>query len=219
MTTKDQLELKALEETTEYDRKNRRVIANYPFCKDPSILTDNYEQAFQLARGLEKRLIRCGMLEAYNAVLRDMLERQCLRLLTEEELENWRGLINYVSHHGVEKPKSSTTPLRIVANSSLDSNWSGNSYNSCLVKGPNAVTPHLEVLCTWRVLEFCASPETSLEVGETPGEIPDLRAVPRPLWGPACGPRASDSQGLRPEGVPGHLPRDCRGPTQGQLLQ
>ena len=130
-----------LEKTTEYDRENKRVIANYPFCKDPSVLTDNYEQAVQQARGLEKRLIRCGMLEAYNAVLRDMLERQCLRLLTEEELENWRGLINYVSHHGVEKPKSSTTPLCIVANSCrllhaccvmpcflCNSHWSRNIY-------------------------------------------------------------------------------------------
>ena len=153
MTAKDGVELAALEKNTYYDKELQRVVTNYPFRRDPSVLTDNYAQAVQLARGLEKRLIKSGMLEAYNAQLREMLERECLRLLTEEELKNWDGLINYVSHHGVEKPQSGSTPLRIVANSSLDNNWSGASYKSCLIKGPNALTPLLEVLCTFRFLE------------------------------------------------------------------
>merc|ERR1712015_527754 len=83
-----------------------------------------------------------------------MLERECLRILSLDEMEKWKGLVNYVSHHGVDKPASGSTPLRIVANSSLDNNWSGNSYNSCLIKGPNAPTPLLEVLYTFRFLEF-----------------------------------------------------------------
>ena len=75
MSTRDGVELKALEENTHYDREQKKVITNYPFKKDPSVLTDNYDQAVQLARGLEKRLIRSGMLEAYNEQLRDMLTR------------------------------------------------------------------------------------------------------------------------------------------------
>ena len=49
------------------------------------------------------------------------------------------------------KPGSTTTPLRIVSNSSLDNNGSGHSYNGCLAKGPNALTPLLlEVVTTFR---------------------------------------------------------------------
>ena len=63
------------------------------------------------------------------------------------------GHINCISHHGVAKPGSTTTPLRISSNSSLDNNGSGNSYNGCLAKGPNALTPLLEVVTTFRSYE------------------------------------------------------------------
>ena len=65
-------------------------------------------------------------------------------------MKDWEGAINYISHHGVPKPGSTTTPLRFVSNSSLNSNGSGHSYNSLLAKGPNALTPLLEVLVTFR---------------------------------------------------------------------
>ena len=75
--------------------------------------------------------------------------------MSKEELDNWKGLTNYVSHHAVLKPGSTTTPVRFVSNSSLDNNWSGVSYNDCLVKGPNALTPLREVLTTWRTYQHC----------------------------------------------------------------
>ena len=58
--------------------------------------------------------------------------------------------MNYISHHAVFKDKESSTPFCIVSNLSLDNNNLGNSYNGCLAKGPNSLTPLLEVLVTWR---------------------------------------------------------------------
>jgi hypothetical protein len=100
--------------------------------------------------GLESRLRKQGHLEAYNKEIRGYLDRQAARELTKEEMEAWKGQVNYVSHHEVPKPGSVTTPLQVVSNSSLNNNNSGHTYNSLLAKGPNASTPFLEVLVTFR---------------------------------------------------------------------
>ena len=70
-------------------------------------------------------------------------------------MNEWSGITNYISHHGVPKPGSTTTPLRIVSNSSLNNNMSGHSYNSCLAKGPNSIASLFEVLNTWRTYPDC----------------------------------------------------------------
>ena len=61
--------------------------------------------------------------------------------------------MNYVSHYGVPRPRSSTTVLRVVCNSSLDNNNCGVSYNDLLPKGPNTLVPLLQALITWRTYE------------------------------------------------------------------
>ena len=73
------------------------------------------------------------------------------RQISLEEEKTWRGPVNYVSHHGVSKPSSRTTKVRIVSNSSLSNNNSGVSYNDMLPKGPNSLVPLIEALITWRV--------------------------------------------------------------------
>ena len=68
-------------------------------------------------------------------------------------MDDWDGPVNYMSHHGVPKPRSTTTALRAVCNSSLDNNDSGISFNDLLPKGPNALVPLLQALITWRTYE------------------------------------------------------------------
>ena len=58
-----------------------------------------------------------------------------------------------MSHHGVPKPRSTATTLRVVCNSSLDNDNCGVSYNDLLPKGPNTLVPLLQVLITWRIYE------------------------------------------------------------------
>lgn len=94
-------------------------------------------------------------LDKYNVQLQDAQQRRLIIELSQEEVERWDGAINYITHHAVPKPGSTTTPLRVVSNSSLDNNWSGVSYNDCLAKGPNALMPLIEVLTMWRTYQNC----------------------------------------------------------------
>ena len=154
MSRRDQAQLKAIEDGIEFDRVKKKCTANYPYIRDPTVLTDNYEQVKKIQAGIEAQIIRKGALEKYNEQIEDAVKRGLLVKLSQEELESWEGLVNYVTHHAVANPGSTTTPYRVVSNSSLDNNWSGVSYNDCLAKGPNSLTPLLEVLVTWRTYIF-----------------------------------------------------------------
>ena len=81
-----------------------------------------------------------------------MLELGALVELSDEERSAWNGPAHYVSLQHVYKPSSTTTPLRIVTNSSL-SDRNGISVNSILMKGPNVLTNQFEVLSRWRNYE------------------------------------------------------------------
>ena len=133
------------------NRNLHQIEVSYPVLRDLSCFPDNYTQVVSMAQSQERRLKRNSQLNAYNAKLKKSLDRGCAKELTKTEVEDWKGTINYVSHHGVEKPESTTTPLRIVTNSSLNSMDSGISYNSLLCKGPNSITSLVQVLVTWRV--------------------------------------------------------------------
>ena len=50
--------------------------------------------------------------------MEDMLDGSVVRKLSEEEIQKWFGLLFYISHLAVVKPKSNSTPVRIVFNSS-----------------------------------------------------------------------------------------------------
>ena len=91
-----------------------------------------------------------GQLAAYNDVMKDCIQRGVFKELLQEEMDNLSKPVNYMSHHGVPKPRSATTALRAVCNSSLDNNNCGVSYNDLLPKGPNTLVPLLQALITWR---------------------------------------------------------------------
>ena len=102
---------------------------------------------------LEKRLTRNKTRHIYNAEFRGYVERGVFKELTKVEMETWEGPVNYISHHGVPKQSSGTTTLRLVSNSSLKNAQSGGvSYNDFLVKGPNSLQPHLQVIADFRML-------------------------------------------------------------------
>ena len=155
MSRRDQVQLKAIEDGISYDREKKKCTANYPYIRDPTVLEDNFEQAKRIQEGIEKQIIRKGQLEKYNEQIKDAESRGLIQKLSKEDLEKWDGLVNYITHHAVLKPGSTTTPVRVVSNSSLNNNWSGVSYNDCLAKGPNSLTPLFEVLITWRTYKDC----------------------------------------------------------------
>ena len=50
-------------------------------------------------------------------MLEDLLDGSVARKLSEEEIQKWFGPLFYISHLAVVKPKSNSTPVRIVFNS------------------------------------------------------------------------------------------------------
>ena len=129
--------------------ETRKISFHYSLLRHPRLMTDNRGQAVAMAAGLERRLQKAGEIEAYNEALQDFLDQGTLREVSEDEMASWKGPLNYISHHGVAKPGSVTTALRVVSNSSLDNNNSRLSYKNLLPKGPNALTPLLQALVSW----------------------------------------------------------------------
>ena len=81
-----------------------------------------------------------------------MIDCGALVELSEDAKKSWSGPVHYVSLQHVLKPESTTTPLRIVTNSSL-SDRNGNSVNTILIKGQNALTYQGDVISCWRNYE------------------------------------------------------------------
>ena len=111
----------------------------YPYKTDPSILRDNRKQAEDILIRQEKRLKKNPEVQdQYRKQFQDFIARGVFREISEVEREEYKGPVNYISHHEVFKSQSSSTPTRIVSNSSLK-NRDGLSLNEILMKGPNSL--------------------------------------------------------------------------------
>lgn len=156
LTRKEQEELQMLRENLTHDEVNERVIAKYPIIGDLTKMKDNRYQAESMAKGLEKRLIKRNQLEAYNVVFNEYVEQGALIPVEKKEIEEWKsagGVVHYISHHGVDNDHSATTPLRLVANSTVKNFSTGPSANDLWPKGPNSINNLLKVLFRWRTYE------------------------------------------------------------------
>ena len=57
MSRGDQAQLKAIEDGIQFDEEARKCTANYPYIRDPSVLTDNYVQAKKIQEGIEAQIV------------------------------------------------------------------------------------------------------------------------------------------------------------------
>ena len=146
----EEAELKLIREGLEYDSKNECWISKYPWKFDPSTLPDNYSATLCTLRSLEKKLQKDEVkANIYQGQILDMIERKVARKLSDEEIAEYKGPVYYISHLGVENPKSKSTPYRIVFNSSQL--YRGVSLNNWLYKGPDAyMNNQLGVILRWR---------------------------------------------------------------------
>ena len=137
-----------------HDIQGCRVTASYPWTEDVAKLTDNIGQAISFQASVEKKLLRDkDLLAAYNSELQKFIDRGAIVRLSQEEIDNYGGPVSYVSHHAVFKPGSTSTPLRIVTNTSLKNRNAGLSPNECMMEGPNALSSLLEVIIGFRMYE------------------------------------------------------------------
>jgi len=147
-TLKAQNELELIKANTKLE--NGEIICSYPFIKDPVCLPYNREAAVRVAEKVWRSLKKDDLLSAYNSQVQQILDRKAAIKLTEQEMLDYQGPTQYISHHPVLK-ESVSTPVRMVTNSSF--NNGGLSLNSCLAAGPNSLNPMLDVVLRFRCRE------------------------------------------------------------------
>ena len=170
LSLKDQYESQVIETKINYDQTSQQFRVSYPFIQDPSILPDNKGQVIKIAGREEKRLLKSGLLEAFNKEFEKMINYGALVELSDAELKLWGGPKHYVSLQHVVNEDSATTPLRIVTNSSL-SDRKGLSLNSILMKGHDTLSDQWDVLTRWRMYDTALCSDVtkayySLKTGE-----------------------------------------------------
>ena len=139
---KEEQELELINSNLTYDSENERWVTSYPWIVDPQLLPNNYNAALATLCNTEKRLlIDPNWGSKYTEQIHDMEDRGVARRLSEDEMNEWLGPVFYLSHLAVENPKSTSTPVRIVFNSSQL--CKGVSLNAFLAKGPDSFKTNL----------------------------------------------------------------------------
>ncbi|XP_064111565.1 uncharacterized protein LOC135219065 [Macrobrachium nipponense] len=120
VSLKEEKEMKLIEEGLTYDEKQKCWFVRYPWIRDPNHMKNNIKVANARLRTTENRLRKLGNEYAvkYQKEIEDMVRRGVARKLTSKEIQEYNGPIHYIHHHEVLKPESSSTPVRIVFNSS-----------------------------------------------------------------------------------------------------
>ena len=149
LSRKEKFEYELIKNNMHHDEEGKFWLVTYPFIGDPDKLHDNYGQVVSLLERQEKRLAKApDVAKAYSEEMDKFMARGVIKEIPVEELEAYKGPINYIAHHEVYKPDSTTTPVRIVSNSSLE--YRGVSLNSLLPKGPNSLNSLIVVMFRFR---------------------------------------------------------------------
>ena len=123
--------------------------AKSPWIRDPSELPNNKIAAFGMLKRTEKRLLRNSKhAEMHSSQIQDMAERVVARKLTQDEIDSYKGPVFYLSHHGILKPDSKSTPCRIVFNSITT--FKGQVLNNYWVKGSDLLNNPLGIFIRFR---------------------------------------------------------------------
>jgi len=146
-----------------YDVEAKKWTTKYPFVENPGVLQDNYGQAMACMKSLEKKLIKKKEIEEFNEVFMESVERGVFRKLSETEIEEWSGPVNYITTVVAYKEgPHSTTPLRICMNSSMrQPSPVGKSLNDILMKGPSALADLFAVTLGFREYRYALTKDLS----------------------------------------------------------
>ena len=175
LSYKEACELVQVKEGLIYDLETKTWTASYPMTVNPIRLRDNYADALKALESRERRLLKdANLASQYSDQISDFVTRNVLRKLSQKELDEWDGPIRYVDHHEVYK-EGSTTPLRVVVNSSFKKG-SEMSLNDILVKGPNVLNDLFSVLIRWRLFPVAFSGDIrkmyhTIRTGELEGHL------------------------------------------------
>ena len=99
------------------------------------------------------------MAAAYNNKMIEMEKMNFSSKLTEKEIQDYKGPVHYIPHHSVHRPDSTSTPLRIVFNSS--SSYKGHGLNDYWPKGPDLLNDLFGVVLRFRENKVAISADIS----------------------------------------------------------
>ncbi len=120
-----------------------RYIVNLPWIENHAPIPSYRGVAEKKLHSNKARLEKLGVLTAYHEVFKSWEDEGVI-----ERINGGTG--HYLSHHGVLKPESQTTPVRPVFNASFKSRG-GPSLNSCLEVGPNMLDEIPDILTRFRL--------------------------------------------------------------------
>ncbi|XP_068203689.1 uncharacterized protein [Palaemon carinicauda] len=149
-TIREEKELDMISKGLEYNCEEKYWTVKYPWIRDPNELPNNVVVAIARMRSTEKRLTNIGYkyTQLYNDQIKDMLSRGVARKLSWKEMSEYDGPIHYIHHHEVLKESSTSTPVRIVFNSSADNK--GHRLNDYWAKGPDLLNDLVGILLRFR---------------------------------------------------------------------
>ena len=154
MTIVEEKEYEMIRSGLSFNQATGKWLANYPWIVDPNCLPDNMHFAYATLMSTEKRLAKNPLYaETYQDQIGDMLKREVARRISDHELQEYTGAKFYISHHDVMSPRSVSTPMRVVFNSSARIKG-GISLNDCLAKGPCLLNELLGILMRFRQDRF-----------------------------------------------------------------
>ena len=149
MTLQEEREYNQIKSGLHYNEAAEKWTAEYPWIRNPQKLPNNKPAAFGALKSCERRLKKDEVLaKQYQDQIEDMKRRGVCRKVSEEEIMNYGGPVHYLPHHEVIKPDSTSTPLRIVFNSSAQ--FRGHNMNEYLAKGPDMLNNLAGVLMRFR---------------------------------------------------------------------
>jgi hypothetical protein len=126
---------------------NGRFIVSIPFKKDPKLLGESRDIATSRLLALEKRFSKNKEFKTnYHAF---MQEYEKLGHMTRIKTTSYEHPTFYMPHHGVLRPDSTSTKLRVVFDGSVKSD-SGISLNDCQMVGPVIQNDLFSILIRFR---------------------------------------------------------------------
>ena len=93
-----------------------RLTASFPWKPVVMKMRSNRQQVRKIQEKIEARYIKTGNQEEYVKKMEKAFEQCTVREFSEEEMDTYKGPVNYNNHFEVLKECSSSTKLRIVSN-------------------------------------------------------------------------------------------------------
>ena len=147
----DEIYQKRFIDSISYDDKEQKYLVELPFTDAINNVESNHQVALALMHKVHKDLSRDGLLEDYNKIFKDQIDRKVIEKI-EIDPKNYDKYC-FIPHFGVKRLDNPTTRVRIVYNASYTRKNSGkNSLNFACWEGSKdlQIASMFQIIQRWR---------------------------------------------------------------------